>query len=57
MQAAIVPTKSINEYMIRVVVELRVFGQIEQHNEQAALPKQHASELAQAGIAKRAPIL
>lgn len=56
MHAAIVPTRSINEYIIRVIVELRALGQIEQHKEQAALPKQHARELAHAGIAKRAPI-
>jgi hypothetical protein len=56
MQAQIVPTNSINEYIIRVVVEFRADGQIEQHSEQAALPKQQASDEAQAGAARMAPI-
>jgi hypothetical protein len=37
-----VPTNNISEYIIRVVVELPVEGQAEQHREQAALPKQQA---------------
>lgn len=47
---------NINANIILVVVEFFAPGHAEQHNEQAALPKQQAAEAAQNGAAKRAPI-
>lgn len=56
MQEITVPINNIKEYINRVVVELFVVGQNAQHKEQAALPKQQATEDAIAGIASKAPI-
>ena len=41
-QETSMPTSNINEYITRVVVELRADGQTEQQREQAAEPKQQA---------------
>ena len=43
IQAMIVPTRTIEAYAIRVVVELLAFGQHAQHKLHAALPKQQAT--------------
>ena len=43
IHAIIVPTRTIEAYAIRVVVELLAFGQHAQHKLHAALPKQQAT--------------